>query len=558
MKNLQELKIAKRLKKVFMLLVVLIFVSSIFALISFQIIGSNMTQFYNVQYETTKDQMEIRKDVQTINKRILWAALCVDPEVTQEQRTEFEERFVKIQNYMAVIGENLNDQATTDQMLSAFQAFSDGTYYFLDLIDTGDVDAAIEYYNTTYNDVSEALADTLDATGEMSDADAAGVYRNSIIVQVVATIILLIISGISLLAAIRQGNKVSKSIVDPLKEIEEASKKLAAGDLKFAIDYESQDEIGQVAESLRTSVAQFADIISDIDYVMTEMAEGKFNQSFKHEFVGDFQNIKTATENFTEKISDSLDRIGEVANQVSSGSGQIAEAAQTLAEGATDQAGIIEELSATASNITQRIVDNADNANIISKEVENVADSIANEDEKMQKVVDAMDTIQETFKAIGKIIDTINDIASQTNLLALNASIEAARAGEAGKGFAVVADQVSALASQSAEAVRESNQYITASLKAVEEGKLVADDAANDLREVVTGAKAITEKVDSIAIASKEQADAVKEIETGIEQIAQVVETNAATAEESSASSEELTSEAQSLKELIYQFELKK
>ena len=79
---------------------------------------------------------------------------------------------------------------------------------------------------------------------------------------------------------------------------------------------------------------------------------------------------------------------------------------------------------------------------------------------------------------ISSIINTINDIAEQTNLLALNASIEAARAGKAGKGFAVVATQVGTLATQSAEAAKNSNDLIVQALNAVEDGKQVVGDTA--------------------------------------------------------------------------------
>ena len=82
---------------------------------------------------------------------------------------------------------------------------------------------------------------------------------------------------------------------------------------------------------------------------------------------------------------------------------------------------------------------------------------------------------------ISSIINTINDIAEQTNLLALNASIEAARAGKAGKGFAVVATQVGTLATQSAEAAKNSNDLIVQALNAVEDGKQVVGDTAAKL-----------------------------------------------------------------------------
>lgn len=557
MKKFLEMKISKRLNSVFAILVALIIVSSVFALISFQIIGSNMTTFYNVQYQTTKNQMEIRKDVQTINKRILWAIISNDKKVAEEQKADFDERFVKISDYISVINKNLKNKETGDGLAVALEEFKNDTYNLIDMVVTGDIEGAVNYYETSYNDVSEVFADALDASGVESDKAALQKYQGSIIVQVIATVLLAIFSFISLFTAIVMGKRLTKSIVEPLSEIENATKEISEGNLRIDITYNSEDEIGQVAHSLRSSIKKIAAYIEDIDYVMESMANGNFNIKVTNEFIGDFKNIETSLNYFTVKMSQSLEEIGNVSNHVSSGSIQIADAAQTLAEGSTDQAGIVEELSATISTITQRISENAKNAFEISKEVEAVSSGISLENEKMQDVVQAMETISETSREISKIISTINDIASQTNLLALNASIEAARAGEAGKGFSVVADQVSLLASQSANAAKTSTQFIVASLKAVEDGKAIADTAAKELNIVAENANLITKKVDTIATASNEQAESVKNIDIGIEQIAQVVETNAATAQESSAASEELTSEAQVLKELIHQFQLK-
>ncbi len=65
------------------------------------------------------------------------------------------------------------------------------------------------------------------------------------------------------------------------------------------------------------------------------------------------------------------------------------------------------------------------------------------------------------------------------------------------------------------------------------------------------------DKVRSIAQASLDQADSVKMIEHGIGKISMEVDNNAASAEENSASSEELAGQAQNLKDLIGQFQLK-
>lgn len=551
------MKISKRLEVVLKLFVTIIISSSLFALISFQIIGSNMTTFYKVQYETTKSQMEIRKDVQTINKRLLWATISNDAEVTESQRENFNERFKKIRGLVDTISINLNEPDVGKNLILAFSDFEKSAYTMLDMVDGNDSAGAIEYFTTTFDEVSEVLADSLDSIGNQADDASTKKYQSSLLVRIVATLLLILFSVASAIIALFVGRRLIAGIVKPLLEIESVSKEIAEGNLHVSIDYDVEDEIGQVSESLRKAIRNIGAYINDIDIVMSKMANQDLDVEFSEDFVGDFKNIQLSLNNFTSKMSDKLNEIGDVSRNVKSGADQIKSTARVLSDGATEQAGIIEELSATVTDITGHITNNATSAVEISKEVEEVTNSISMQNNKMQQVVAAMDTIDTTSKKISKIINTIDGIAEQTNLLALNASIEAARAGEAGKGFSVVAEEVKKLANQSAEAAKDSTQFIEASLKAIEEGMLIADAAAKDIHSVLDSAHLITQKVDGIARVSNEQAEAVRQIDLSINHIIEIVETNVGTAEESSDSSSELTKEAHMLKDLIHQFSLK-
>ncbi len=557
MKQKKNVKISDSLKSMFAFSNGMLVLNLAFMVIFLVIIALSVTNFYKVQYVTETYQMEIRKDVQTINKRLLFALASDDADVTQAQEDDFVERFVKIQNYIDTISDNLNDDALKDSLSSDWSAFEEASNEFLDYVKEGKLDEALDFYNTSYNDVSETLADELDVAGEKANSAIDGKYKLIMwvtFIALAAAIVLLIISA--RITKVRS-QKLIREISDDLGVLEQASEEIARGNVHAVIDYDSENEIGTVAAQLRGAIATIGSYIDEIQKIMSTMAEGDFCVRFEQEFVGDFAQIERAVEAFSEQISGSMTEIMTVSEQVSGGADQIAGAGQSLAESCTDQAAIVDDLSTTVTQITKKIEENAREAGDISTEVNAVSAGIVEGNNRMQDVVQAMQVISSTSHEIGKIIDTINNIADQTNLLSLNASIEAARAGEAGKGFAVVANEVSSLAGQTVQAAQNTTELIEAALKAVEEGMKIADSTAEALNSMVDKVQGINDKVNAIATASKEQAAAVKQLDTNISDISSVGETNAATSEESSALSQELNGQADSLKKLVGQFKLR-
>ena len=533
-------------------------VNAILMLAFLGVIAVNFLNFYNVQFVTEKYQMEIRKDVQTINKRLLFALASDDAEVTAKQKADLETRFVKISGYFGTISKNLKNEELGNRLNKNWNAFRDASFAMLKQIDAGDTEGALEYFNSTLNDVSETLADSLDETGNLAEEEAHKKYIAIMVIMSVSILVLVIALAVIIIINKKKSADLIKEIEDDLQVLIDATREIAAGNVHVNIDYHEDNEIGKVADQLREAVDSLVGYIDEISDVMSTMAKGRFNIRFNRKFAGDFKAIQTAIDSFTIGISESMKEIMQVSRMVSEGASQLADAGQNLADTVTGQANIIEELSKTVNKITSEIGNNAVSAESIAKDANIVADNIVKGNRKMQDVVLAMNAISESSKEISKILDTINSIANQTNLLSLNASIEAARAGEAGKGFAVVATEVSNLAGQTGEAAQNTAQLIGTSLSNVEAGINVAGLTAKELENMVSQVQDIADKVRSIAEDSTVQASAVKEMSGDIGQIADAGQNNAATSEESLALSNEMSEHAKYLKELVDKFELRK
>lgn len=465
-----------------------------------------------------------------------------------------------------VLGQWLYGEAGTEdaeilalrtQMEPLHKELHESATYVLELMER-DPEEAQEYYQDTIqanlSTLVGMLDDVIDRSTSLSDASEQRMEQTIFSMNVVSLVCLVL----ALACLISLVQYVLRRVVAPIISITNSSRVLQEGHLELDLAYSSEDELGDLVNTLKESMELIESYVKDINRIMSELSNGNFNVRTSANYIGDFSSIQSSIDSFTTTLSNALDQIGQAERRISTNAEQLSSSSQSLAQGATEQSASIQDLYRVLDDLSNRAKDNVEVASKAQEHARLTGEQVSASGEQMEQMVSAMADISNTSRQIGQIIATIENIAFQTNILALNAAVEAARAGSAGKGFAVVADEVRSLAAQSDQAAKATKELIDNCVRATNRGSEIVDDVSGTLNKTLDLVTNSNSDIGIIADAVRGEAESIMEVTESIKQISAVVQTNSASSEEAAAVSTELFDQAHLLQSQTNRFQLKR
>lgn len=458
-----------------------------------------------------------------------------------------------------------------NEAMASFKVFVEDTSLIIQLLGEAaeGSKARIAHYHNMLEQTEKIASTTEDNTKQVISSSQQAFATSTTFVVIL--LIALLVIGI-IIAVI-----ITRMIVKPLTTTQKFAESVAGGDLNRELTHHSSDELGRLADALRTMVGS----------LKTNIAEAQSQSAQAQKATAEAQEAMAKAEEAARK-AESAKREGMLAaaNQlegmveiISSASTELSAQIEQSDRGASESAQRLQE-AATAMNqmnaTVQEVARNAGSASAASAEtkqkaeagehvVRDVVQSIGDVQTVSLQLKEDMSQLNERAQDINRIMGVISDIADQTNLLALNAAIEAARAGEAGRGFAVVADEVRKLAEKTmtstldvSNAIRAIQESTDKSMSAVDNAVQLIGQATNlanqsgaALEEIVATVEATSDQVHAIAAASEEQSAASEEINRSIIEVNDMSRMTADAMSEANQAVSDLATQAHKLTDLI-------
>ena len=341
----------------------------------------------------------------------------------------------------------------------------------------------------------------------------------------------------SVLIAVVVARLLTRSIINPVRELLVSTGKIADGDLRVAIAISGNDELTELQRSTATMQMNLKSTLQHISEASGQLASAAEEMSA----------ITRESTAGIERQSQETDQAATAVNQMTAA---------------------VEEVARNAVSASQSTQDSQRSANVGMERVTQTIASIEKLSTTVQQTGVEVEGLAKQAQDIARVVEVIRSIAEQTNLLALNAAIEAARAGEQGRGFAVVADEVRALAHRTQQSTQEIEQMISgiqkgtdAAVSSMQQSNTrarstleVAKAAGTALEEIATAFTLINERNLVIASASEEQAAVAREVDRNLMNIRDLALQTSAGANQTSAASQELSRLAVDLNTMVARF----
>lgn len=516
--------------------------------------------------EIQRKNVEIRNvvyqlEVDNLNEQNSVFKLCLatDPEVRSEYSTMCDTYDIEIQNHLKTLRQHMpKEEETLNQIQLTLQsALRSRQMAVLNGSIHGDGSAALKLLNEEYLPQMQEVDSLCQNMSQRVTTECQRKIEHMVIVMIGTIIVLISVMIALMIYTSRKKKKIQSLIQVPIQEITIAMQELERGNLNYESNYHSENEMGQLTDSVRKTMHILQGYISNIEQVLHALAKKQYNIENTYEYTGDFLRISKALDSIVDGLNDTMFEITDCMNRVEVAGDQVNQSSVSLAQDTMDNAATIEELFASMEEIVIQVQENLLQMKAVNQQEQEMTQHVEDCWERMHRLQEVMVETVTATDLLKNFMKDMDDITAQINLLSLNATIEAARAGEAGRGFVVVAEEIRKLSAKIMIVTGKSKKYIQDCMGMVQTGMMEIQNMGDVVSQIFEQIQSIQEKVEATSEVSDAQLMEMQNFEKGISDMAQVVQNDSELAEMLDDQAEIMRQSVEAISVKIQEFQLR-
>jgi methyl-accepting chemotaxis protein len=268
--------------------------------------------------------------------------------------------------------------------------------------------------------------------------------------------------------------------------------------------------------------------------------DGDLTQTIKSDSNDELGELANTFQEMVGKLKEVPLAIQASVKDLASAAAEIYAASQEQEAAAQQQSSAVEEVSRTMSSLLEAAGHISDSARGVLSNAERAKET---SDLTVRRIVE----LNGHTSRMAETLDVIREIADRSDLLALNASLEGTRAGEAGRGFSLVAAEMRRLAERVTSSVKDVKSLVSdvrssgsSTVLATEEAKKLSDSTNESARQ--------------ISMVTQQQKTATEQVTRGMKDIATVLTQSVSATRQTRTAAENLKVQAERLNKIVARF----
>ncbi|QDX80578.1 chemotaxis protein [Denitratisoma sp. DHT3] len=320
---LNNLKIGVRLAIAFAITLALLIIVSVISITRISALNVEIADLVGDKFPKTVQANDMTDALNVIARSMRNSLLVKSPD---DSRRELE----RIVEQRRIIGERLEKLTATintpkgkellKAMADARAAYVPMQEKFVELVHAGKKDEAAEFMlgsvRKQQNEYMKAINDLIAFQSELMAESG----KSAEVTASAATKLLTALAVVAVALAVALGFIITRSITGPTRKLVDGAGKMARGDFNFRIDVNSKDEVGTLADAIRSLQVAVQKMIADADLLANAAVEGKLStraDATQHQ--GDFRKIVEGVNHTLDAVIGPLNVAADYVDRIASG-----------------------------------------------------------------------------------------------------------------------------------------------------------------------------------------------------------------------------------------------